>query len=72
MRGMVLDAKWEPKADYQVSEWEKTTRKAITGNSIWRHPKLEVRDWPDPEPGPERGRAGNPGMRGLWIRHALL
>ncbi|HEY67528.1 MAG TPA: alcohol dehydrogenase catalytic domain-containing protein [Thermoflexia bacterium] len=53
MKGLVLDAVWDPKPDYQVSEWEKETGKAITGNSIWRHPKLEVRDWPDPKPGPK-------------------
>ncbi len=53
MRGLVLDAVWEPKPDYAVSEWEKETGKAITGNSIWRHPKLEVREWPDPKPGPQ-------------------
>ncbi len=52
MKGLVLDAKWDPKPDYKVSDWEKETRKAITGNSIWRHPKLEVRDWADPKPGP--------------------
>ena len=52
MKGLVLDAIWDPKPDYQVSEWEKETGKAITGNSIWRNPRLEVRDWPDPEPGP--------------------
>ena len=52
MKGLVLDAKWEPKADYPLSDWEKQTGKAITGNSIWRHPKLEVRDWQDPKPGP--------------------
>jgi len=44
---------WEPKPGYEVSEWEKKTGKAITGNSIWHHPKLEVRDWPDPEIGPQ-------------------
>ncbi len=53
MKGMVLDAKWDPKPDYVVSDWEKETGKAITGNSIWRYPKLEVRDWPDPDPGPQ-------------------
>ncbi len=53
MKGLVLDAVWEPKPDYEVSEWEKKTGKAITGNSIWHHPKLEVRDWPDPEIGPQ-------------------
>ncbi len=52
MKGLVLDAKWDPKPDYQVSKWEKETGKAITGNSIWRNPTLEVRDWSDPELGP--------------------
>jgi hypothetical protein len=36
-----------------VSDWEKETGKAISGNSIWRHPTLEMRDWPDPRPGPK-------------------
>jgi hypothetical protein len=53
MKGMVLDAKWEPKADYTVSEWEKKTGKAITGNAIWHNPTLEVKEWPDPKPGPK-------------------
>ena len=53
MKGLVLDAAWEPKPDYAVSEWEKETGKAITGNSIWRHPKLEIRDWEDPKLGPK-------------------
>ncbi len=49
MRGMILDAVFEPKPDYKVSDWEEETGKAITGNSVWRHPKLEVREKPDPE-----------------------
>jgi hypothetical protein len=52
VKGLVLDAVWEPKPGYALSDWEKKTRKAVTGNSIWRHPKLEVRDWEDPRPGP--------------------
>lgn len=55
MKGLVLDAVWEPKPDYIVSEWEKETGKAITGSSVWRHPRLEVRDWDDPQPGPKEG-----------------
>ncbi|MEA3334847.1 MAG: scyllo-inosose 3-dehydrogenase [Chloroflexota bacterium] len=51
MKGLVLDAQWKPKADYKVSDWEKQTGKAITGNSVWYNPKLEVREWPDPEVG---------------------
>jgi len=51
MKGLVLDAVWEPKPTRVVSDWEKETGKAVCGNDIWRHPKLEVRSWPDPEPG---------------------
>jgi scyllo-inosose 3-dehydrogenase len=53
MKGLVLDAKWDPRPEYEVSDWEKETGKAVTGNSIWRYPKLKVRDWPDPSPGPK-------------------
>ncbi len=53
MKGLVLDAEWKPRPGYQVSEWEKQTGKAITGNAIWHNPKLEVRDWPDPQLGPK-------------------
>ncbi len=52
MKGLVLDAKWDPRPDYKVSDWEKETGKAISGNNVWRYPKLEVREWPDPELGP--------------------
>jgi threonine dehydrogenase-like Zn-dependent dehydrogenase len=52
MKGLVLDAKWDPRPDYNVSDWEKETGKAISGSNVWRYPKLEVREWPDPELGP--------------------
>ncbi len=53
MKGLVLEAKWEPKKGYQVSEFEKRTGKAITGSSVWRHPKLKVEDVDTPTPGPD-------------------
>lgn len=53
MKALVLDAKWEPKSGYVLSEFEKKTGKAITGNSIWRYPKLEVRDVEIPKIGPK-------------------
>jgi threonine dehydrogenase-like Zn-dependent dehydrogenase len=52
MKGLVLDAKWDPRPDYKVSDWEKETGKAISGSDVWRYPKLEVREWPNPELGP--------------------
>jgi len=53
MKGLVLDAKWDPRPDYALSDWEKATGKAITGSAIWRHPTLKVGEWPDPKPGPQ-------------------
>ncbi len=44
MKGLVLSAKWEPREGYQLSEFEKTTGKAITGNAIWRYPELKVQE----------------------------
>ncbi len=53
MKALVLEAKWDPKPDYPLSDWEKQTGKAISGFRVWRHPKLEIRDWPDPKLGPQ-------------------
>jgi threonine dehydrogenase-like Zn-dependent dehydrogenase len=53
MKGLVVSAEWSPKPGYVVSQFEKTTGKAITGNSIWKNPKLEVKEVPDPTPGPK-------------------
>jgi threonine dehydrogenase-like Zn-dependent dehydrogenase len=49
MKALVLDAQWSPRPDYVVSDWEKQTGKAITGSSIWRYPKMEVREKPAPQ-----------------------
>jgi len=54
MKGLVLEAQWDPKPDYTPSEWERQTHKAITGNSVWRHPKLVVQERPVPELKPDQ------------------
>ncbi|MEW6201257.1 MAG: alcohol dehydrogenase catalytic domain-containing protein, partial [bacterium] len=51
MKGLVLDAKREPRSDYALSEFERTTGKVITGSSVWRYPLLEIRDATEPKPG---------------------
>jgi threonine dehydrogenase-like Zn-dependent dehydrogenase len=48
MKALLLSADWDPKPDYDLSEWEKETGKAITGNAVWRNPKLEVKEVPKP------------------------
>jgi threonine dehydrogenase-like Zn-dependent dehydrogenase len=53
MKGLVLDAQWEPRPGYTLTDFEKRTGKAITGSSVWRYPKLEVKEVATPTPGPD-------------------
>ncbi len=53
MKALVLSAKWDPRPGYVVSDFEKSTGKAVTGSSIWRYPKLEVKDVPMPKVRPD-------------------
>ncbi|UCF10097.1 MAG: alcohol dehydrogenase catalytic domain-containing protein [Candidatus Bipolaricaulota bacterium] len=52
MKGLLLTAEWDPKPTYELSEFEKTTKKAVEGFNVWRHPKLEITSVDDPKPGP--------------------
>ena len=54
MKGLVLSADWDPRADYAVSAWETQTGKAITGSAVWRNPRLEVSEVPRPEIAPDQ------------------
>ena len=51
MKALVVDADWEPREDYELSEFEKETGKVIEGNSVWRNPDMEVREVEKPTPG---------------------
>lgn len=53
MKGLVLQADWQPREGYLLSGFEKTTGKVITGSSVWRHPKMSIETVPDPKPGPD-------------------
>jgi len=52
MKALVLEAKWEPRPGYVVSEFEKRTGKAVEGSSVWRHPRIELKEVDRPAPGP--------------------
>jgi len=54
MKGLVLSADWDPKPDYSLSEWEKRTGKAVTGNAVWHNPRLEVVEIAKPEIAPDQ------------------
>ena len=47
-----VDAKWEPREGYKLEEREKRDHRAHLGRStnIWRYPKLEFVEKPDPTP----------------------
>lgn len=48
MRGLVLSAEWDPRPDYPVTEVERETRKAVTGSSVWRRPRVAVTQLAEP------------------------
>jgi NADPH:quinone reductase-like Zn-dependent oxidoreductase len=53
MKALVLDGDFDPRPDYIASETEKQTRIARRGANVWRNTRLEVKQIPDPEVGPE-------------------
>ncbi|MBI4277189.1 MAG: alcohol dehydrogenase catalytic domain-containing protein [Armatimonadetes bacterium] len=52
VKGLVVSAEWAPRPGYEVSEFEKRTGKAVTGSSIWRHPRLSLETVPEAPLGP--------------------
>jgi hypothetical protein len=53
MQGIILDARKEPRAGYQLSDFERNTGKVVTASSVWRYPKMKVESVPDPTIGPD-------------------
>jgi len=49
MLAVVLDAKWDPKKGYKLTEFERKTRKARTGSEVWRFPQLKIEEVPEPQ-----------------------
>lgn len=42
MKALVLEAQWNPRPDYALSEMEKQTSRVINGSAVWRHPQIRV------------------------------
>jgi len=53
VKGLVLEAEWNPRPGYALSGWEERTHKAITGNAVWQHPELAIKDVAMPEVKPD-------------------
>ena len=52
MKALVLNAAWQPKPGYLVSDFERRTGKAVTGNAVYASPTLTVKEIPFPTIGP--------------------
>lgn len=53
MKALVLEADWQPREGYALSEFEAKNRKARSGYDVWKSPRLSIQDVPMPKPGPE-------------------
>ncbi|MDH7486454.1 MAG: scyllo-inosose 3-dehydrogenase [Anaerolineae bacterium] len=54
MKALVLNAQWDPRPDYPLSDWERETGKAISGYQVWRYPTLEVKEVETPTIKPDQ------------------
>ena len=48
MKALRLTAEWAPKRGYDLTEGERAIRRARNGNMVWKTPKLDLVDAPDP------------------------
>ncbi|RME24279.1 MAG: hypothetical protein D6798_11590 [Deltaproteobacteria bacterium] len=52
MQAIELIADWDPRPGYPVTDAEKASGKATMACHVFRNPRLEVKEVPDPTPGP--------------------
>ncbi|GGC70641.1 scyllo-inosose 3-dehydrogenase [Haloferax sulfurifontis] len=50
MRALVLDAEWNPRPDYELTDDEKARKRAMNSSQVWQHPELRVEEVEQPEP----------------------
>jgi threonine dehydrogenase-like Zn-dependent dehydrogenase len=54
MKGVTLVADWDPKPGFKLGAKDIEGRQSYLGSLVWRHPRLEIRDYEIPIPGPEQ------------------
>ncbi len=54
MEGVTLVADWDPKPGFKLGSKDIEGRQTYLGSQVWRHPRLEIRDYDIPVPGPEQ------------------
>jgi hypothetical protein len=50
MKGLQLNATWQPRPGYEPTQREKNDRRADVGYNIWHEPRLDLINKPTPEP----------------------
>lgn len=53
MPGVTLVADWAPKPDFKLGAKDIEGRQTYLGSLVWRNPRLEIREYEIPTPGPE-------------------
>ncbi len=53
MPGVTLVAEWDPKPGFRLGAKDIEGRQTYLGSQVWRHPKLEIREYDIPTPGAE-------------------
>jgi len=51
MKAVLLEADWDPRPGYELTERERTTGKATMASNVWRNPRFSPVELPDPAPG---------------------
>jgi threonine dehydrogenase-like Zn-dependent dehydrogenase len=54
MQGVTLVADWEPKPGFKLGNKDIEGRQTYLGSQVWRNPRLEIREYGIPSPGPEQ------------------
>jgi len=52
MRGLTLTADWAPREGFELGPKDIEGRKAYLGSRVWRNPRLEIKKYDIPTPGP--------------------
>lgn len=52
MRGVTLVADWAPKPEFKLGSKDIDKVQTYLGSLVWKNPKIEIRDYDIPEPGP--------------------
>jgi threonine dehydrogenase-like Zn-dependent dehydrogenase len=53
MKGLTLIADWAPKPGFKLGAKDIEGRQTYLGSQVWRNPRMEIREYDIPTPGPE-------------------